>query len=221
MAYLDRVAAANVGLFFVVNSYLPPSISTSARERAVSAGSYYGGVIPEHEQGYFVIDSGAVFLNYGETDELLIGATRGGNVFSIETDYTDMGYDGAFGTVKGAKFVSRVKAVLTVNLIEFTSDTLRRAFPGSTRTLYGSQYSIARAADVLFSDYHTNVTLVGEVWKSNRPVICTVYNALIDGPVEIGMAEGNEATIKLRFTGHYLIDNMEEDPWMVSWPIVS
>ena len=45
----------------------------------------YHGVTTETVKRLFV-DAGAVYVNYDEPDERLLGATRGGNTFTIEQE---------------------------------------------------------------------------------------------------------------------------------------
>ena len=51
--------------------------------------------ITENTYKKLIVDSGAVYLNYGEAGETLLGATRGGNTFTIETEYRDISSKGS------------------------------------------------------------------------------------------------------------------------------
>ena len=59
-----------------------------------------------------VIDSGAVYKNYGESGEALLGATRGGNTFTIEQEIRNMEVDGAKGSVKGFRRITAVNCII-------------------------------------------------------------------------------------------------------------
>jgi hypothetical protein len=50
-----------------------------------------------------LIDSGALYKNYGLVSESLIGATSGGNEFDIAVKTRDVKVDGVKGNVKGLK----------------------------------------------------------------------------------------------------------------------
>ena len=65
----------------------------------------------------FVIDAGAVYVNLGEVDERLLGATRGGNSFEIEQDVKLVEIDGVKGASMGARRVIESNARIVANLI--------------------------------------------------------------------------------------------------------
>ena len=66
----------------------------------------------------FIIDAGAVYVNYGEVDERLLGATRGGNSFKVEVEMREMEIDGVRQAIMGSKRITNVAATITCNLIE-------------------------------------------------------------------------------------------------------
>ena len=72
----------------------------------------------------FVIDAGAVYLNVGEVDERLLGATRGGNEFTIDQDIKLIEIDGVKGATMGARRIVESNATLKVNLLELTSENI-------------------------------------------------------------------------------------------------
>ena len=51
------------------------------------------GVTKETVKNLFV-DAGAIYINFGENDERLLGATREGNNFKIEQEVREMEFDG-------------------------------------------------------------------------------------------------------------------------------
>ena len=59
----------------------------------------------------FIIDAGAVYVNYGEVDERLLGATRGGNSFKVEVEMREMEIDGVRQAIKGSKRITNVSGV--------------------------------------------------------------------------------------------------------------
>lgn len=168
-----------------------------------------------------VIDSGAVYKNYGLSSELLLGATRGGNVFSIETEYKDMAVDGAKGPVKGSRRITRVTGKLTANFIEFSPSILNISLPGSSTSSLTNHTSITRQLQIALSDYLTNVALVGEVSGSNYPLIVILSNVLVDSNIEIGMTDNEEATYTMTFTAHFDPDSLDAEPWEIRYPDVT
>lgn len=78
----------------------------------------------------FVIGAGAVYLNYGEPDERLLGATRGGNVFEPGITIRTIEVDGAPGPAKGLKRFEFAEPRIRANMMEFSLDNMLSAIPG-------------------------------------------------------------------------------------------
>jgi len=172
-----------------------------------------------------IIDAGAVYKDYGESGEVLIGATRGGNSFSVETEYREMVVDGAKGPVKGSRRITRVVAKLTANIIEFSPDVWQLMFPGSSQADYPlvspTHTQITRALTISNDDYPVNIALVGQVSGSNDPIVCIIDNPLADSNVEVGMADNDEGVVALTFTAHFDPDDLDDEPWEIRWPDVT
>src|SRR5690606_38826649 len=183
-------------------------------------GRYHG--ITDKTYKHFVIDAGAVYLNYKEPDEKLIGATRDGNTFTIEQEIREIPVDGQKGPVKGFRRVTRVTARITANFVEFTTDILKLALPGSTVIDYPeiepTHDEIKRALQIALSDYHKNIVIVGNKSGTNEPIICGIKNALADGNFEVSESDGEEATISIQFTAHFDPENLDEEPWFIRNP---
>lgn len=182
----------------------------------------YHGVTTETVKRLFV-DAGAVYLNYDETDERLLGATRGGNTFTIEQDVREIELDGARGPVKGLRRIIEVRAQIVANLLELTADNLKIALAGSTMEDYPDELEkthdkITRKHTIEDSDYLKNVALVGEISGSQEPVICIVKNALADGNFSVNTADKDEAGLEITFTGHFDPENLDEEPWEIRFP---
>jgi len=186
-----------------------------ARKHGVTANTYKK----------FIVDSGAVYLNYGESDESLFGATRGGTSFVIETEYRDMPVDGAKGPVKGSRRITAVNAILTANFVELSSALLSRILPGSAVADYGSPKThdeITRALAIALTDYATNVALVGEVTgNSTDAAEFIIDNALVDGNFELGLTDGEEPVLAAQFKGHFDPASMDAEPWTIRFPEIA
>jgi hypothetical protein len=184
-------------------------------------GRQHGILTDTYER--IVIDSGAVYKNYGETGQILLGATRGGNSFVIETEYRIMEVDGARGPVKGGRRITNVTAKLTANFVEISEDILRLGLAGSSRAHYPSTGTathdeITRALTIAASDYLTNIAIVGEVTGSSAAIVCGIKNALGDGNIEISFADKDESVVAVTFTGHFLPSALDSEPWFIRYP---
>ena len=171
-----------------------------------------------------VIDAGAVYKDYVSAEDpgTLLGATRGGSVFAVETEFREMPVDGAKGPVKGDKRIVKVTASLECNFIESTSEIYKRMLPGSSASGYPAEAAthdeIRRTNDVSAADYLANVTIVGQVSGSLEPVVLMVENAMSDGKLSISLADNDEAVNKIKFIGHFDPDVLIVEPWRIRFP---
>jgi PKD repeat protein len=172
------------------------------------------------EAGYMdiAIDAGAVYKDFGLPTEQIIGATRGGNVFKVDTEYADMPYDGAAGEVVGSKIPLRVECTVTANFIEISPGFLKLALPASETTETGTHYEIKRALQIALSDYSENITIVGEIHGKQEPIICGIRNALAVNNFEFSQVDNDESVIQVKFRGHYTLDDLETDPYFILYP---
>jgi len=175
----------------------------------------------------FVIDSGAVYKNWGEAGEALLGATRGGNVFKIETELRMMEVDGARGPVKGGRRITNVLATITANFIEVSEEMLLRALPAAVAADYPvapatkTHDLITRSTDVADADYLTNIAIVGEsTYSSTNNIVVVLENVLSDGNLEVSFADKDESVIAVTFTAHYLPSAIDTEPWKIYNPVI-
>ena len=186
-----------------------------ARKHGITANTYKK----------LIVDSGACYLNYGESDESLLGATRGGSSFVIETEYRDMPVDGAKGPVKGGRRITSVNATLTVNFLEHSAALMSRVLSGSSIADYGSPKThdeITRALQIALTDYAANVALVGEVTgDSVNAAEFIIENALADGNFELAFADADEPVLSAAFKAHFDPSSMDAEPWTIRFPEIS
>ena len=177
----------------------------------------------------FVIDAGAVYLNVGEVDERLLGATRGGNEFTIDQDIKLIEIDGVKGATMGARRIVESNATLKVNLLELTSENIMLAIAGADATDYtdpsiepaptgASHDRIRRTRNISDMDFIKSISVVGKVSGSSENIIVTIYNALSDDSFELAFEDREEGALEITFTAHYDPENVEEEPWSIDFP---
>ncbi|OPZ78848.1 MAG: hypothetical protein BWY79_00651 [Actinobacteria bacterium ADurb.Bin444] len=78
-------------------------------------------------------EAGVVYIGFYDVDSpgTLLGATQGGNTFTVDRKLRDIRPDGARGPVKGCRRLEEIIATLEVNLLEVTAENLRNALAGS------------------------------------------------------------------------------------------
>jgi len=174
-----------------------------------------------------VVDSGAVYKNYGEAGEALLGATRGGNVFTVEQEIREMPVDGAKGMVKGFRRITKVNAIIVANFVEMSKEILQLCLVGSDIADYPStpgktHDQITRALEIALGDYLTNIAIVGEVTGNDTyPVVCIIKNALGDGNCEIAHTDNDESVLGITFKAHFDSADLDDEPWEIRFPTIA
>jgi hypothetical protein len=176
----------------------------------------------------FAIDSGAVFLNLGEaTGERLLGATRGGNTFTVEQEIKIIEVDGSKGPLKGARRIIESTAKIKANLLELTTANIMLAIAGATATNWTDETStpatnthdeIRRVRNLSDIDYIKNIAIVGRVSGTNENIICMVYNALADEGLELAFEDKEEGVLEVTFTAHFDPNDLDTEPWAIRFP---
>ena len=172
----------------------------------------------------FVVDSGVVMKDYVDTTNYgtRIGATRGGATFTVKTELRKMPVDGSKGDVKGDKRIINVTAEMEVEFLELSPEIIRFAIPGATTTeepeSMPTHTEMGRALQLALADYVGKLALIGQVSGSAEDIILVLDNALGDGNFELGMKDGDESTVKVKFTGHFDPNDLDTEPWRVYFP---
>jgi len=186
-------------------------------------GDRYHGVT-ENTPYKLVLDSGKVYKNFVDMTNpgILIGATRGGSVFTVTTEYREMPVDGAKGVVKGFRRITKVDAKLKVNFLEITKNLLLDALPGSavsgTTTFSPEHQEIRRQLNLADENYIDNVVLLCQMSGGHDPIGVGIENALCDGGLELSAVENDESVLSVQFTGHFLPEDLDKEPWFILYP---
>jgi hypothetical protein len=152
----------------------------------------------------------------------LLGATRDGNTFTIETEYRQIALDGAKGPVKGGQDITAVVAKISAKFVEISTDLIKMALPGSAAadhpTVTPTHDEIRRTLQIALTDYITNVVMVGRVSGSGEPIVVGIENALALGGFELAEVDNDEAGITIELTAHFDPTNLDAEPWFIRWP---
>jgi hypothetical protein len=168
-----------------------------------------------------MIDSGAVYINYGESNQRKLGTTRGGNTFTIENEMRIMEFDGVRGQLIGSHRNLGSIPKITANIVEWKTQTFLDILPGAVRTDLSSTYDrITRTIRKLVaSDYISNVAIVGECTTGdNELVVCGLYNAIQLENLEMPFNDKDETVGTVTFSGCVFCGDMESEPWWIDYP---
>lgn len=150
------------------------------------------------------IDYGIVYVNYGETDQKLLGPTRGGGEFVATATIRDIEYDGSKGKTKGMQVVDDITAQLNVTSLNASLESLKLALPyakydQATKTLTADKDCLGIIPD---EAYLKNITMFAKTVKGEYKKI-TLYNAMSENGLTFAAAPKAEGTIALNVYAHW------------------
>lgn len=176
---------------------------------------------------HLILDAGAFFKNYDpeiDTPETaatkLLGATRGGGQFIAKPTVRAIEVDGVKGAAKGLQTLDNWEVNIEANMLELDADTLKIALvSGDIDTTTDTDYDIITARNnIELTDYIENITWIGTLSGSEKPVIIQVLNALSTDGLTLQTQDKNEAVVKLRFVGHYDGVDLQSPPFKIYYP---
>ena len=188
----------------------------------------YSGFTTETAKS-LLLNAGAYFKNYDVgTDDFdsavtagkLIGATKGGGEFSAVPEIRQIEVDGVAGRAKGLETIDSWDIYLKANVLEVKEATIQSGLAASSvDTSTNTDYDIITASNNLeVSDYIDNITWVGTLSGSNKPVIIQIFNALNTEGLKFSTTDKAEATISLTFYAHYTQDDLDTPPFKIYYP---
>lgn len=179
--------------------------------------------VTTHTAKRLILDAGAIYLNYGEGDERLLGATEGGASFVIEQEIREPEIDGLPGPLAGTRRVTAVHARISAQLLEQTTDNILLELAGaeSERSVDNKYDIVTRKGYMIPANAHfKNVAIVALVSGTTNPVVCLIKNGLADGEFEFATEDDNEAKPSIQFTGHFTAEDLDAEPWEIRNPVI-
>lgn len=163
------------------------------------------------------IDEGVIFLDYGETDEVLLAPTRGGGEFNATAQVRDIEFDGRHGKTSGMQVIEEQAASLKVTTLNMSQSNLAMAIP--TAVVDSSQNANSAVKNpptgyILPAKYHKNVTMFCKTIGGKYKKI-TIYNPLHEGGINIKAVQKAEGELALEFLAHYAYSDLDGDLWKV------
>jgi hypothetical protein len=177
-----------------------------------------------------LFDAGAVYVNYGEAvGERLIGATSGGNTFTVERDVKMIEADGVPGKTKGLRRIIEHNAILTINLLEMSKENFKMMLTAADITdLMSADAVPVKIGDVikprkqiLDTDYLKNVALVTQVSGTTQPCVIILYNVLADDEIELELEDKEEGKPEIALSAHWDPANLAQVPYEIRYPVVT
>lgn len=183
------------------------------------------------------LDAGAFLKNWDPAtdtwdtakDTKLLGATAGGGSFAAVPTVRKIEVDGLKTAVKGFEAIDEWQVTLTANVKELTVDALKLALATgdstdvkSPSTADANNYTkITAHAELEDADYIGNITWVGRISGSAKPVVIIVKNALCTNGLTLTTADKSEGVVALTITGHASPSDVDELPFDIYYPIIT
>ena len=115
----------------------------------------------------------------------LVGATSGGNKFSIVPEIYQPEIDGAAVKIKGLEAKVAETATMEVGFIELTKEIIKASIIGQDGTFANTNWDLIESKQWMEeSDYWDNVAFVGRTFKG-VPIIIIMENALMTSGLEL------------------------------------
>lgn len=171
-----------------------------------------------------IFDAGALYRDWGETQEGLIGATAGGSSFTVEKEDRVAEIDGMRGPVMGLRRAIRHTAVLETTLVEIPLATWLELTRG-TSTSDGTKETVTPGLAIVTSDYLTNVALAADVSVEQgtvdpTPCVLILLNALNVDEWSVTVDDEDEGKLATRWAAHYAAaTDFSTPPYLIEWPI--
>lgn len=177
---------------------------------------------------HLLLDAGAFFKNfevgtdtYESAKEAgkLLGATKGGGGFDAKPNIRAIEIDGLKGNMKGSEQIDSWDVTLKANIIEITKNMLATALcASSVDEVSNEDYYVIKGKDFIEDeDYIDNITYVGTISGSNKPVIIQIYNAINTEGLSLTTQDKSETVIAATFAGHYEEDD-DNPPFAIYYP---
>lgn len=169
---------------------------------------------------HLMIDAGAIYVNYGLAGEAILGATSGGNEFNVKAKTRDVKVDGLKGTVKGLTRIISTDVTLKVNMLEVTTDTIKKALMANVDSVTNPDYDIITGkTEIALSDYIDNIALVGRVsGATNKPIVIMLKNALSSDGIKFSNKDNQDNILPITFTASIDPANPTVSPYEIRYP---
>ena len=175
-----------------------------------------------------LLGAGAFFKNYDvkkDTPETaqakLLGATQGGGSFNAVPTVRQITVDGGKTNIKELETIDDWVVTMVANAKEITANNIALALGAAKiedSEAPEGYHRITGKEDFEQSDYQDNITWIGTLKGSTKPVIIILKNALSLNGLSLSVADKSEATVPITLTGHYSLENLKEVPFEIIYP---
>lgn len=138
---------------------------------------------------------------------MVLGATRGGGTFVVNSEIREPEVDGKRYRFKGGAFVDSVDAQLTGTLVEIRPEVFARILATGEATTSGSKTTVKMHTAIRDSDYIDSLVWIGDM-SDGGLVLIAMKNALNNSGVTLTFTDKGEGTLPFEF--HAYQENVED-----------
>lgn len=137
----------------------------------------------------------------------VLGATRGGGTFVVNSEIREPEVDGKRYRFKGGAFVDSVDAQLTGTLVEIRPEVFKRILATGETATSGQKTTVKMHTAIQDSDYIEKLVWVGDM-SDGGLVLIALKNALNNSGMTMTFTDKGEGTIPFEF--HAYQENVED-----------
>lgn len=173
----------------------------------------------------FLFDAGALYRDWGDAGEALIGATRGGSTFTVQKEDREAEFDGKRGPVKGLRRPVNHTAILETTLVEISLATFLELTRG-VAVSDGEHFTITPDNVIAPSDYNINIALVADSSATHgtglKPAVIVLLNALNVNEWTVTLDDVNEGELATQWAAHYSsVVGFSTPPYQILIPVTA
>lgn len=174
----------------------------------------------EKTMNHLLLDAGALYKNFGLTDQAIIGATSGGNEFDAKAKVRQIKVDGVkAANAKGLEVIDDITTTLKCKFLEITEEILKSTLIADVDTASDSNYDIITGKTIISdNDYIKNIAWVGTISGSNKPIIILIQNALCLDGLQLKAEDSKDNTLDVTFTAHADPATPQALPYKIYYP---
>lgn len=171
-------------------------------------------ILTDEQTNKIQIDEGIVVLNLGETDEKILGPTRGGVEFTATPSIRDIEYDGRAGKTAGLQVKDGEDVSLKVISLNCSQETLALAIPNSTVSSTNGKIEQGDFGVIAKTKYIPKVSVITQTLDGKFKIL-HVKNLLHEGAFTFKAVQKSENEHNLELLGHYDYTNPNSKIWSI------
>ena len=188
-----------------VAGYITPCRTATFQNLQLNAGAFLMGFDYSSYSDATALRTALATALADETK--VLGATRGGGTFVVNSEIREPEVDGKRYRFKGGAFVDSVDAQLTGTLVEIRPEIFARILATGEATTSGKKTTIKMHTAIQDTDYIEKLVWVGDMSDGGAVLIC-LKNALNNSGMTMTFTDKGEGTIPFEF--HAYQENVED-----------